>query len=53
MPATTVTVTHNGELHIFKLVPLTPIAEFLDNVALLVKPTDVALGAEMGWWDVV
>lgn len=50
--ATTIAIPHNGELIAFRLIPMTSISEFLDNVALLVKPSDVALGEEMGWWMV-
>lgn len=51
--ATTITVAHEGELHIFRVIPLTSIGEFVENAGMLVKPTDVALGAEMGWWTVL
>ena len=51
--ATTITVTHNGELICFRVVPLTSVSEFIENAAMLVKPSDVALGEEMGWWKVL
>jgi hypothetical protein len=50
---TTVTVIENGVINAFRVVPLTSISEFIENAAMLVKCTDVALGAEMGWWEVV
>ena len=53
MDATTITVTEQGSLYAFRVVPLTSLPEFFDNVALLQKQTDVALGEEMGWWKVV
>lgn len=53
MNATTITVTEQGSLYAFRVIPLTSLSEFFDNVALLQKQTDVALGEEMGWWKVV
>jgi hypothetical protein len=53
MQTTTITVTEAGTLYLFRVIPLTSIAEFIENAGLLVKRTDVALGEEMGWWKVV
>jgi hypothetical protein len=50
--ATTIAIRYNGELVAFRLVPLTDVREFLENVELLTKPSDVRLGEEMGWWRV-
>ena len=53
MNTTTLTVTEAGALYIFRVIPLTTIAEFIESAGMLVKRTDVALGEEMGWWKVV
>ena len=53
MQPTTITVTEAGALYYFRVIPLTGIAEFVENARMLVKRTDVALGEEMGWWKVV
>ncbi len=50
---TTITVPENGALYYFRVIPMTGIAEFIENVGMLAKRTDVALGEEMGWWKVV
>ncbi len=49
----TVPTDRPGELAYFYLVPKTSFEEFMENVRLLVKPTDVQLGADMGWWTIV
>lgn len=51
--ATTITVTEQGALYYFRVIPMTSIDEFIENAGMLVKRGDVALGEEMGWWKVV
>jgi len=49
----TVPTDQPGELAYFSLIPMTSFEEFMENVRLLVKPTDVVLGENMGWWTIV
>jgi hypothetical protein len=50
---TTITVAERGTLYAFRVVPLTSILEFIDNVGTLKQQSDVLKGAKLGWWKVV
>lgn len=50
--AMTITVTEGDTAYFFSLVPMTSLDEFVENVGLLTKCSDVQLGVEMGWWKV-
>jgi len=49
----TVPTENTGELAVFDIELLQSFEEAVENIGLLVKPSDVLIGERAGWWRVL